>query len=885
MARDFLKLKSYEKIMIYFFLHLKEKDKYEKIRFFTQDAISVATGVSVKHLSRAIDKLKEDKLIEEYKKNIPNQRRKKVYFLSREGEDAAKKFYMEIANQEITLLCGSEKRILPLRKVESVLNFKASILDMILCLNKEGQLQEENLRKSMEEPKGEFIEHLDTMPTLKYFFGRKQELADLEENLTKFEFLVITGIAGIGKTTLTKKFVLNLRNTSNLFWYDIHKWTTIYGLVEYLGNFFHDLGYPQLQEFSRNNKDYSLEDVETVLRGFISKCEGVLIFDDFEKAKPAIVDFFAMFLRLIETQRKVKVVICARMIPEPHFYDRRDVLTRGLVYEYPLQGLDFEGCRELLESRGITIETRYLKELWERLGGHPLFFEILQSSENIAQISQEIRDIGKYLYQEIYRSLSEEERRVMSFFSVFRHPVPQDALLLDDKITLDTLEQIRERALIVPEKENQYETHDVIREFFYTPLNQKLKKLYHQMAAETFDEEQPQFRLTERSYHLIKSQQYEEAVTHLHQEKERFIKEGNLRELAAQLEMIPMNRLSSGSKLKVLMLKTEVSYAKSELEETHQTVNILLESHKDELSPEQLLELHNILGHVYRLRTEWENALQHFDTTFSLAKQLRNERMMAETYAGKGFVLYRLGEHERSIENNRKCIELARNLGDMDLELKASIEIAMAHVSLGAYEEAISHYVQCLDLAKNLKDLYQQCRILNNTGVAYYMNKSNDRALEHWERCMQLASKSGNKKHHSYALMNTADLYAKSSNWELAKKNLDSARNLVEEMKDPLGLAYVFMNYGIYYKTMKNWEKSTHYFEESIRLAKEKSTPIDLGERYMEFALMYKEKGDSTRAKETFFLAYNIYKELGGYEKMMKRIESEIAELDPNSSE
>ena len=879
MAEKFPRLKSHEKLLLYLFQHLREKNKIDKLFLFSQDAISTSTGVNVKYLARTAERLKKEALMVEEKRSIPNQRRRKVYFLTPKGEQEARELELRLADCDITLARGENLKMLKARELEKVLEIKLSYLDIGNALDGNEVLKEEELKKKVSSVKGGFVEHLETMTPLKYFFGRKQELVELEKALKKFEFLVITGIAGIGKTTITKKFVENIRGTRNLFWFDVHNWTTWYGLAESFGNFLSDLGHPQVKNFCRENRNYSLEELESILRDFLYQCEGVVIFDDVEKSNPGIMQFYGMLLRLVENMRGIKVVMCARHIPEPHFYDRRDVLTRGLVFEYPLKGLDFDSCKEMLESHNVNISAEALKGLWDKLGGHPLFFEIIQSGVDLSRVTQELSDIGKYLYREIYKTLTDEERRVLGFFSIFRHPVKEEVLFLDESITRDTLEMIKERALIVPEKNGQFETHDVIKEFFYNYLNPNLKERYHRMALDVYTRYHPEYALTERSYHLIKARDLPEAVKLLFSLRERFIKEGNLGELSRQLDMIPEEELDPLTSLLYLAIRVDVAYSEGDLDQAMDLIEKLM-GFKADIEPEQLLDLYMKMGDLHRQKADWDKALKVFDKAFSLALASRNKRAIAEIYAGKGFVFHRIGNHKEAIESNLKCIEGARALEDQTLEVKATIEIGMSHMSLGEYEESIGYFHHCLDFLTGSKDQYQKCRVFNNMGVAYYLNKENERALEYWERCIQIASGSGHKKLHSYALMNTADLYAKDGLWDKSKANLDETFKLVQEMGDPLGLAYVYMNYGIYYKTKKEWERSIHYFELSIKLAKEKSTPIDLAERYMEFGFMYREMGDKDQAKEKFSLAREIYTRLGGKESFIKRIQDEIDELE-----
>ena len=149
------------------------------------------------------------------------------------------------------------------------------------------------------------------------------------------------------------------------------------------------------------------------------------------------------------------------------------------------------GAEELSqEQMGVEASSEQLIELDKRMGGHPLsllMFASLADEMDVNMILDNLPETGieKYLYDEIYKRLNDNEQRVLEAISIFRTPVTLEACVSvskgdNIKKTLISLEE----KLLVKRKEKLYYLHDLIRDFSYNLIDNP--KEYHRLAGEYY---------------------------------------------------------------------------------------------------------------------------------------------------------------------------------------------------------------------------------------------------------------------------------------------------------------------------------------------------------------------------------------------------------------
>src|SRR6266571_172980 len=153
-----------ERILLHLSAFTPARDAYTVPREVTQAGISGALAIRVAHASREVRKLVEANLVDQRDAAVQGGRRhQKAYFLTPAGAQAAQKMRAEAG----PLLAASMPSAHPLPRAPVLVERER--------------------------------------PTLRYFFGRSDEIEAAHKVLAARGTLVVIGIAGIGKSTLGAK--------------------------------------------------------------------------------------------------------------------------------------------------------------------------------------------------------------------------------------------------------------------------------------------------------------------------------------------------------------------------------------------------------------------------------------------------------------------------------------------------------------------------------------------------------------------------------------------------------------------------------------------------------------------------------------------------------
>lgn len=306
----------------------------------------------------------------------------------------------------------------------------------------------------------------ETLPTGADCVGREVQLAALDG---PERVLVVDGMLGIGKSTLVANFA-NLRaKAGRVFWHSFRGVESLNWLANRMGMFFAQHGNKALLEAVERGADVA--DKRELLLRSMDDATYTIIFDDVQRVEDEAVKSFIG--DVIERIEKAKVVISGRQAPR---YRPTPPRTRALH----LEGLTDAGVAEFLAAKEIKIDPKLLPKIREEVGGHPLALNLLLEAARERNVPvQDLLDripehnLEEYLLKEVYTTLSDDEKRALSLSSLFRTRFTMDDLgsLTEAKLE-PALLQLRRR-LLVQSFEGEFALHEIVRNFFYTHLQDK----------------------------------------------------------------------------------------------------------------------------------------------------------------------------------------------------------------------------------------------------------------------------------------------------------------------------------------------------------------------------------------------------------------------------
>ena len=496
-------------------LHLWEQDfqadHYSVTSDVTRSGIAESCALHPPNVSRAMRQLISQGYITQHSRSVRgDNRRQKTWQLTDDGRELARERISELRSLNI-LVRSKEGNVLEIRADEAANKLHAglSLLQILMHAQHEGVLNFGDIRfgalvrKNEDKPEpgsisvltGAHSTYHTNPPKTRTVHGRKDELGELDKWLNSEKpLLVISGIAGCGKTTLASHWISEIMDANpNLktMYYPCHPWDSPLGIATSL---LHRIGITgdsedpysiletlpykpaarlEIDAFRRRLTAHLLDEKHNIndTEDGDQSDEILVVLDDVHNIGTKGDHLFGALLQTAE-KTKLRLLMISRT--SLAFYDRRYVHTLDKVSELALSGLSKEEIEAWIEMIQVP-ENAAASEIHRITGGHPLAVELL---EMYGQTLHE--DWLRFLDEEILNVLPDEHREILSILATSERPVPWEKLAIAAGIDGTPPAQLIERGLMLDLKEGMW-LHEALRSRLLRdvgkPLEERLRKL------------------------------------------------------------------------------------------------------------------------------------------------------------------------------------------------------------------------------------------------------------------------------------------------------------------------------------------------------------------------------------------------------------------------
>jgi len=191
------------------------------------------------------------------------------------------------------------------------------------------------------------------------------------------------------------------------------------------------------------------------------------------------------------------------------------------------------------------------------------------------------------------------------------------------------------------------------------------------------------------------------------------------------------------------------------------------------------------------------------------------------------------GDYQKSIESFKKAINLAKNIGCKEQEVKCLRLISLNYWQLNKINEFYSFNDEGLRIAKELNHKIEQGRFLNNIGIFYWKLGDYSKAIKFYKDAIYIAEKEKNgEEDEAICLHNVGSIYLEMGSYDKAREYLLRALSINQKLGNSLNISkYIsknLNNLGVTYRriaiTSRNDEdlnKALDYYKECLKITKE----------------------------------------------------------------
>ena len=526
--------------------------------------------------------------------------------------------------------------------------------------------------------------------------NRSEELIKALTYLVSHQILLISGVGGVGKSTLARALVdLRPVNVPEPFWFSFHdnQDAKLSDILEKLAAY---MNAPEIVSFKAERREPGKIDIDKLTGELHRRSEIWLIFDDLSTilADQNYTDkeIELLFFSLRHNTHNAKVIITSRVLP---IFENGESLIDVVEDEEKqhLNGLRTDFAVDYLARNGLgEVEPQKLEELATGVDGHLLALKLLVELVKRFGAKDILADLNMYQKEKedtikkarrLFDKLAGDEKEFLERISVYRELVSMKGLkdMFTENTSIDIVKKLVDKSLLETDHNGSYWLHPLIQEFSYGDL--KDKKEAHMLAVKYYlslplpknptkkEDLQP---VIEAHYHACEAGEYDFAAD--------IIWRYNLPSLLNLWENP----------------RTLIDIYKKLLPDDHFKDKPVL---KDKQTHGAVL---GNLGTAYSNLGEPRKAIEYYEQALKISREIGDRRGEGNHLGNLGLAYSDLGEPRKAIEYYEQALKISRETGDRRGEGNHLGNLGLAYSDLGEPRKAIEFLKQSLSIGKAIED-------------------------------------------------------------------------------------------------------------------------------------------------------------------------------------
>lgn len=671
------------------------------------------------------------------------------------------------------------------------------------------------------------------VPDVEDFLIRRHDLDSLNKLLSSHlsSTLCITGMAGVGKTTLAAYYARQSDHELK-FWLSGSRYRDLaesaqdmlrQAYLQGLAAKGSPLTRPYPEPF-----DWSVTRHELIQ--LLSDKSALLVIDDLDASRhpEELTQFITSLTRALP---RLQCLLTSRRVVRQSQWQilRLDALTEDKATEYLLK---------ILRERNVTVEPSMVTRLLEVGQGSPLLLKLAVEYMNRRELSESSRlgrdpDILIKALDTSFRDLTRSQRRLLEILAQFESASLKldDAELLailhseqiDQQQLLETLEILERNGLILRRENGTFSFyHLLIKEYVRQRTDQRTALRVNRTLANYY---RKGGEILTAARHYLVAGDHCTVVDLIVDVLASIINQGHAREALQILNDTEPNVRSNEPQVRLRLLATK--------------------------------------GHLSSLLGNPEDSLSAFEAAVALATELGDQNSQASSQLSLATEYARRGQWDRAMELNQQSLGLCTGIRDELGVQRAKLGLAEVSMHLGRWDEAVELYRSVLQSREVAGHESRAAEIYNNLGLIYFSKGEPTQALEMYERSLASFARSGEVRFEAQIYNNLGLVYADLGRYDQALAAYERGLALSQQVEDVAAVARTYQNIGSVHAARGESGRAIEMYQRSLATKQRLGDAQGTAQVLVNLAGLYAAMGEIVRAVETYNQSLALFQDLG----------------------
>lgn len=269
---------------------------------------------------------------------------------------------------------------------------------------------------------------------------------------------------------------------------------------------------------------------------------------------------------------------------------------------------------------------------------------------------------------------------------------------------------------------------------------------------------------------------------------------------------------------------------------------------------------------LYMLHSDWDGRRRDLDNLETIAMATSDDRLRAYVLERRSNLEANSGNYQAGIDLARQAVELAHEIGAVEIEINSYLIIGSASWSQAAYEAAEAPLERALALARAAGLRMQEADALRNLGIIYQARGDHALATQVFEQALELTTQEGDLRRAGMAANSLGVSYFESGDFERGRFYLEQSLQAKRMVGDRRGEATTLHNLGNLAFVQGRHNQAQRYLEQSMQLGVQINSPIETFYPQLGLGMVRLYQGDYEQAQNLLVAARNYMVHLNDQE-------------------